>query len=331
MRTRFRSRMVVVAKVLALAALFVGTPCAYAGQQISPAGSSKEPDSYRVSVDVNLVLLHATVLDPKGRFVPDLCEQDFEVYEDGVLQRIQLLRREDIPVTVGLVVDHSRSMRPRLAEVAAAARSFVQSSNPEDEMFVVNFNEKVSRGLPAGIQFSNSSAELEQAIGEAAADGMTALYDAIAKSLEQLQDSNREKKVLIVISDGDDTASVQSRDQVMKMAERSGTIIYTVGLFDPDDPDANPGVLRRLARATGGEAYFPGQLNEVVSVCERIARDIRNQYILGYVSTNPARDGSYRSIRVLVRAPDRGKLTVRTRSGYTAGDEPRPGKGDDAK
>jgi VWFA-related protein len=232
-------------------------------------------------VDVSLVVLHATVSDRHDRFVSDLHEQDFEVYEDGVPQRIQLFRHEDIPVTVGLVVDHSGSMRPKLAEVTAAARTFVQSSNREDEMFVVNFNENVTLDLPDAIRFTNSSDELERAIWKAPATGMTALYDAIAKALEQLQAGSRDKKVLIVVSDGGDNASTHSLVQVMNLAEQSSAIIYTIGIFDEEDPDQNPRVLNRLAQATGGEAFFPDQLSESVAICERIARDIRNQYTIG--------------------------------------------------
>ena len=130
--------------------------------------------------------------------------------------------------------------------------------------------------------------------------------------------------MLIVVSDGGDNASQRSLDQVMKLAEQSSAVIYTVGLFDEDDPDRNPGVLKRLARATGGEAFLPGQLNEVVAICERIARDIRHQYTIGYVPGNPARDGSYRAIRVVARTKGQDRLSVRTRTGYIAGGEPQP-------
>ena len=179
-----------------------------------------------------LVVLHATVTDRQGSLVSNLGEQDFQVYENGVPQRIQLFKNEDIPVAVGLVVDHSTSMRPKLAEVTAAARAFVQSSNREDQIFVVNFNEVASLGLPACIRFTDSSAELEHAISAEPARGQTALYDAIAKALEQLETASRDKKVLIVVSDGGDNASKRRLDQVMKLAEQSSAVIYTVGVFD---------------------------------------------------------------------------------------------------
>jgi VWFA-related protein len=278
-------------------------------QQAVPAS-----DDYRLSVNVDLVVLQATVLGKKGGFASDLREQDFEVYEDGVRQSIRLFRHEDVPVTVGLVVDHSSSMRPKLAEVIAAARTFVKSSSPLDEMFVVNFNEKVTFGLSGAFRLSDSPDELARAISSTRADGMTALYDAVLTGLARLQTGTREKKALIVVSDGGDNASTHNQAQVLRAAEQSNVVVYTIGIFDPEDPDRNPDVLRRLSRATGGEAFFPEQLNEVVAICAGIARDIRHQYTLGYVSSNAAKPGAYRAIRVTAR-----KLAVRTRSGYIAG------------
>ncbi|HUI59262.1 MAG TPA: VWA domain-containing protein, partial [Steroidobacteraceae bacterium] len=167
----------------------------------------QETPPYQISVNVDLVVLHATVRDRKGGFASDLREGDFGVYEDGVRQSIRLFRHEDLPVTVGLVVDHSGSMHRKLADVIAAARTFVRSSNPEDEMFVVNFNEHVTLGLPVAIRFTNRIDELEAAVLRAPAMGQTALYDAVVESLERLRSGGRDKKVLIVISDGGDNAS----------------------------------------------------------------------------------------------------------------------------
>ena len=309
-------------KAIALPVLLLFILVGYAGRQAPPTGQDHDSGSFRISVDVALVVLHATVSDRRGGFVSDLGEQDFVVYEDGVPQHIRLFRNEDTPVTVGLVVDHSTTMRPKLEEVLTAARTFVRSSNREDEMFVVNFNEHVSLGLPGTLRFTNSTAILEYAITTAPTEGQTALYDAIAKALEELQAGSLDKKALIVISDGGDNASARSLAQVMKLAGQSNAVIYTVGVYDEADPDRNLGMLRRLAQATGGEAYFPDQLSELVAICERIARDIRHQYTIGYVPTNLARDGAYRTIRVNARAKGRDRLSVRTRTGYIAGGEP---------
>jgi Ca-activated chloride channel family protein len=209
---------------------------------------------YWISVNVDLVLLHATVRDLKGRLVPDLREPDFQVYEDGVRQSIRLFRHEDIPVTVGLVVDHSGSMRRKLADAIAAAGTFVRSSNPEDRMFIVNFNEKVTLGLRGPIRFSHRVDVLESPILRA-------------------------------------PASARNLSSVPKMAEQSSALVNTIGIFDEDDPDRNPDVLSHLSRATGGEACFPGQTHEVVEICERIARDIRGQYTIGYISGNVVKPG----------------------------------------
>jgi Ca-activated chloride channel homolog len=285
----------------------------------APTAAQLPPGPYQVSVHVDLVLLNAAVQDRKGASVSDLRQEDFEVYEDGVRQTIRLFRHEDIPVTVGLVVDHSGSMRSKMTEVIAAARTFVQSSSPEDEMFVINFNENVVLGLPAGISFTNRPDELAHAISDAPATGQTALYDAIVLAQLRLQAGRREKRVLLVISDGGDNASVHSQAEVLKLAGLSNTLVYTIGIFDAEDADRNPEVLKRLAHATGGEAYFPRQYSEVAAICERIARDIRHQYTLGYVSADVLRPGAWRTIHVVARPGATPKLTVRTRSGYVSG------------
>jgi len=286
------------------------------------SAEAQVPEPFQISVNVNLVVLNPTVRDPKGGFISDLREGDFQVYEDGVRQSIKLFRHEDIPVTVGLVVDHSGSMKPKLNDVITAARTFVQSSRPDDRIFVVNFNEKVTLGLPDAVRIGDSLDVLARAISDTPATGKTALYDAALRAFSQLGAGGREapeKKVLIVISDGGDNASAHTLAQVLKTAEQSSALVYTIGIFDEDDADKNPDVLSRLARATGGDAFFPGKNSEVVSICESIARDIRNQYTIGYVSSNASKPGAYRSIRMTAAAPGHGKLLVRTRSGYIAG------------
>ena len=305
-------RMLGRTAILIMAAVF----CALS--QTALPGNGENP-GYRLSVDVNLVVLHATVLDRQRRFAGGLRQENFEVYEDGMLQQIRVFQHEDVPVTVGLVVDHSGSMRRKLREVTAAARSFVQFSNSEDQMFVVNFNETVAMGLPKTTRFSNDSAALGDAIWSAPAFGETALYDALVNALARLREGRLDKKVLLVISDGGDNASSHRLAQVTDIAGRSSAIIYTIGFFDENDPDRNPRVLRRLAEATGGEAFFPSQLGEVSGICERIAREIRNQYTIGYVPAATARPGAYRTIRVAAHAAGRGRVSVRTRTGYIAG------------
>lgn len=323
--TEWRGHRDGAANTLASALLLMAGLASDAPSQISPpAGQHQEP--FRISVNVDLVVLHATVRDRDGRLVSDLRERHFEVYEDGVRQAIRMFRHEDVPITAGLVVDHSGSMGPKLHHVVAAARAFVLSSNREDEMFVVNFNENVSLGLPDVIPFTNQPELLDLAISRTPADGQTALYDAIAVALERLQAGSRDKKVLIVISDGGDNASARKLAEVLPIARQSSALVYTLGIFDEEDPDRNPGVLRRLARATGGAAYFPGPGKALSAVCEQIARDIRNQYTIGYVSTNAARNGAYRAVRVTASAEGAGRLVVQTRAGYIAGGDARAGR-----
>lgn len=290
------------------------------GSAVSGKSQAREaPDrqaGFRVSVDVNLVVLNASVRDKNGRPVDDLGEQNFEVYEDGIRQSIRLFRHEDLPVTVGLIVDHSGSMRPKMPDVIAAARAFVEASSSQDEMFVINFSDSVTPGLPDGIRFSYRPDQLARAVSTAPAAGMTALYDAVIEAQKRLQAGSRDKKVLIVISDGGDNASTHRLDDALQGAAGSNALIYTIGIFDQTDPDKNVPVLKRLAQISGGEAFFPGELNELIAICERIAHDIRHQYSLGYISNSPSKPGVYHSLRVVARGTDRRKLVVRARSGY---------------
>jgi len=271
-----------------------------------------------------MVVLHASVRNRKGILVSGLDKDKFQVYEDGVPQQIEYFSHEDVPVTVGLVVDDSGSMRPKRPEVIAAALAFARSSNPEDQMFAVSFNEKVSFGLPEDQPFTDKGVQLEAALSRSAAAGMTALYDAVAAALEHLKKGNRDKKVLLVVSDGGDNASQHTLAQVMAMAGQPDAIIYTIGLFDRQDPDRNPRVLKQFAKATGGEAFLPESLADVTPICERIAHDIRNQYTIVYAPTNGKQDGTYRVIQVKAGAKDRGRLLVRTRAGYYAPLKPPP-------
>jgi VWFA-related protein len=280
--------------------------------------SSQSPDEFTISATVERVILPVSVLDRKGRFVPELKQNDFRVYENGRPREIKFFSDIDLPVTVGLVVDNSGSMRSKRPETNLAALDFVRLSNPEDEIFVVNFNEEVSLGLPDGIAFSSDPHQLGQALAVRRPEGMTALYDAIMTGLERLQKGTRHKKALIVISDGGDNASNLRFQDVLRQAQRSNATIYTIGIFDPDDPDRNPGLLKRLARATGGEAFLPERASKIFDATRQIATDLRNQYTIGYAPGDRRHDGSYRRIQVVVNVPALGKLTVRTRPGYLA-------------
>ena len=269
-------------------------------------------------MNVNLVVLHATVLDRKSGFVSGLQKEDFHVYEDGAPQLIRVFDHEDVPVAVGLAVDNSGSMGRKRKDVTSAALAFVRSSNPRDEMFVVNFNERVSFGLPYTQLFSASAVELEGALNDVPASGRTALYDAIEAGLNHLKKATLHKKVLIAVSDGGDNASHHKLGEVLDDAGRSDAIIYTVGLFDEAEEDRNPAVLSKIARATGGETFLPLETSQVVPICEQIAADIRNQYTIGYIPSNQKLDGTHRTIKVTATGRHGEKLLVRTRAGYIA-------------
>ena len=289
--------------------------------QCLPGQSGSAPADSTISVDVNLVVLHATVLDRKGGFVSGLRKEDFHVYEDGGPQVVRVFDHEDVPVAVGLVVDNSGSMGRKRNDVTAAALAFVRSRNTHDQMFVVNFNERVSFGLPETQLFSASGAELEGALNGNPATGSTALYDAIEAGLNHLKKATLDKKVLIAISDGGDNASHDKLSQVLEDAGRSDVIVYTVGLFDEAEEGRNPAVLKRIARATGGEAFLLQETSKVVPICEQIAEDIRNQYTIGYIPSNQKLDNSQRTIKVTATGRHGEKLLVRTRAGYLASPE----------
>ena len=292
------------------------TPLA-SGAQGSPPPQSGSGGEYTLKLNADMVILSATVVDRHNALVSGLGKDDFQVYEDGVLQQIEHFSHEDIPVTAGILVDNSGSMGPKRDDVIAAALAFAGSSNPQDQMFVVNFNDRVSFGLPADTPFTDRREELQLALSGIRAIGQTALYDGIAAALDRLKQGNRDKKVLILISDGGDNASKHTLAQVVDMAKQSTAIIYAIGIFDEQDGDQNPAVLRRFAKETGGEAFFPESSREIASICEGIARDIRNQYTLTYVPTIASQDGRYRAIEVKASAPGRGRLSVRTRAGYS--------------
>jgi VWFA-related protein len=265
--------------------------------------------------DVRLVLLDVSVKDRDGGWVSGLSKDDFRVDENGTPQNITVFANNDIPVTVGILADNSRSMRPKRPDVVAAATVFIEESNPHDEIFVLNFNETVQRGLPKEVLFSDDMGQLRAAISSGVAEGRTALNDAIVAGLEQLQLGRRDKKTLVVLSDGGDNASRHSRAETLDQVERSLATIYTIGLFDFDDLDKDPGILRRLSKISGGQAYLPNGAKELTETCRGIAKDIRTRYTVGY-SPAAANGGALRRIRVRVSAPGRPGLMTRTRLSY---------------
>jgi len=274
-------------------------------------------DQTKIVVSSSLVLLPVNVTDSRGVFVSGLKREDFHVFEEGQPQDLTVFDERDTPVTVGLVVDHSRSMGAKLAGVIEAVNSFAHSSNPQDRMFVVDFNDDVSIELMRGKAFSNDPMELEEALKAVSARGRTALYDAVSEGLRHLQFSRLEKKALIVISDGGDNASHLKYSQVLAQARQSQAVIYSIALLGSDNEEENPNLLKRLCKDTGGIAYFPAKGESVATVSASIARDLREQYMLGYPPQNVNRMDAFRKIEVKVIAPGQGRLRVRTRPGYS--------------
>jgi Ca-activated chloride channel family protein len=278
----------------------------------------------KIAVTADLVLLPVKVTDAHGKFVSGLKLENFHVFEDGQLQKLTVFEERDTPVTVGLVVDHSRSMGPKLPDVATAVSSFANSSNPQDEMFVVDFNDDVSIELMKGKAFSNDPKELGEALTAISARGRTALYDAVSEGLHHLQFGHLEKKALIIISDGGDNASHLKYSQVLAQARQTQALIYSIALVGSDDGEENPDLLRRLCKDSGGIAYFPRAGQSTASVSAEIARDLREQYTLGYAPQNVRGAGAFRKIEVKVTAPGHGRLRVRTRQGYSLAAEKQP-------
>jgi Ca-activated chloride channel family protein len=268
--------------------------------------------------DVDEVLLHATVVDDKQHIVTSLDKTAFTVFEDGKPQNIVSFRHEDIPVSIGIVIDNSGSMREKRAKVNQAALNLVRSSNPQDEVFVVNFNDEYYLDQ----DFTNDLLKLKEALEKIDAKGGTALYEAVVASADHLKrNAKLEKKVILVVTDGEDNASRETLEQAVKqLQQENGPTVYAIGILgDEEHPKRAKRALEIITQRTGGVAFFPKTLDEVDAISRTIAHDIRNQYTIGYKPTNPRTSGGFRQIRVDARAKGHNKLIVRTKSGYYAG------------
>jgi len=268
-----------------------------------------------IRTNVNLVQLNATVTDSRGHSVSGLGKDAFQLFVDNAPQTITVFQGEDAPVTAGIVIDNSASMGPKREETIAAALAFARASNPKDQIFVVHFSDHPRLGLPEGMRFTGDISELERAVAAFDLGGTTALYDALVMAESQFQWAGYSRKVLLTITDGGDNSSRASLTDALNGAVKGGIVVYPVGIFDENDRDWNPKVLSRIAEETGGQAFFPDQLPEVTKICVGIAREIRNQYTLGFPG---AEDGQYHSIRVTANDPKYGPLEVHTRTGYFA-------------
>jgi len=290
------------------------------GQQTKPPAPQRQDEIPTFSSTTRVVVLPTTVVDKTGHLVTDLNKQQFTVYENNVVQPITKFKREDVPVSLGLIIDNSGSMRDKRAKVEAAAVALAKASNPEDESFVVNFNDEPYLDLPHGKEFTSDIKELEEALTRIDSRGGTAMRDAIRVSIDHVKEKgHKDKKVLVVVTDGNDNSSIITLEKLIKDSQQSGVLIYSVGLLSEEErreAQRAERALKDLATATGGEAFFPRDLGEVERIAVKVAHDIRNQYTIQYSPTNMAMDGTYRVIKVAVNAS--GKPTARTRSGYYA-------------
>jgi VWFA-related protein len=291
----------------------------------TPSAGSPEISNQGVAIfssDARYVPLNVTVTDKNGRLVTNLTESSFQVLENGVPQPIRVFRHEDVPVSMGLVIDNSGSMRLTRAGVEAATLALVKDSNPEDESFVVNFNDEPYLDQ----DFTSDIALLQKGLSRIDAKGGTAMRDAIRVSIDHLHDkAKHDKKVIVVITDGNDNASMVTLDSLTKLAEQDGTLIYAIGLLnDQDRSEANKAkkALKILVDATGGQVFFPKDVSDVEPIAHEVAHDIRNQYSIWYAPLNDKLDNTYRKIEVKVKGP--GDPEARTRSGYWASDSRRP-------
>jgi VWFA-related protein len=294
------------------------SPQSNAPASTQPPKASEDNGVFVFRKDVDEVVLHATVVDDKQHIVTNLDKSSFTVLEDGKPQSIVSFRHEDIPVDMGIVIDNSGSMREKRAKVNQAALNLVRSSNQQDEVFVVNFNDEYYLDQ----DFTADLLKLKDALEKIDAKGGTALYEAVVASADHLKrNGKRDKKVLFVVTDGEDNASRENLEQAVKqLQEENGPAVYAIGILgDEEHPKRAKRALEVMAQRTGGLAFFPKTLDEVDEISRNVARDIRNQYTIGYKPTNPKGSGGFRAIRVEARAKGHGKLNVRTKSGYYAG------------
>jgi len=287
-------------------------------QQQPPSGQ-EDTGGFVFHTRVDEVLLHATVVDDKQRMVTNLDKGAFTVLEDGKPQNIVSFRHEDIPVAMGIVIDNSGSMREKRDRVNKAAINLVKASNPQDEVFIVNFNDEYYLDQ----DFTSDLSKMREALEKVDTRGGTALYDAVVASADHLRKNGKlEKKVLLVVTDGEDNESQESLEQaIRRLQEENGPTVYTLGLLGEEKQRRARKALQFMAEKTGGIAFFPKTLDQVDEISRQVAHDIRNQYTIGYKPTNPKSSGGYRAIKVDAKAKGYGKLTVRTKSGYYAGQE----------
>jgi Ca-activated chloride channel homolog len=301
------------------------SPDAADNEPISPGhpnggqSAEREHGVFTLRRNVDEVVLNCTVIDSDGHLVQDLAQDDFHVFEDNVPQSIVSFQHSDIPVSMGIIIDNSGSMRDKREAVNQAALDLVRASNPSDEAFIVNFSDEAFLDQ----DFTSDINKLREGLSHIESRGGTALYDAVVASADQLsQGARRPKQVLLIITDGEDNASTLDLEQtIRRIQDLQGPVVYSIGLLFGDDAHGAEGrrakrALQLLSDETGGIAFFPHSLQDVDAIAAEVARDIRNQYTIGYHSTKPMSQGGYRVVHVDAKSHNHGKLMVRTKAGY---------------
>jgi VWFA-related protein len=275
------------------------------------------------TADTKLVILPVSVSDKNGKLVTDLQQKSFKVFENGVEQPIKLFKHEDVPISLGIIVDNSGSMKEKRQSVEIASMDLVKASNPHDEVFIVNFNDEAY----LDVEFTNDIKTMEAGIARIDARGGTAMREAISMSIDYLKEKGKNhKKVLLIVTDGNDNASTISLERLVDRARQSEVLIYSIGLLDEEErreAKAAKRALNALTHESGGLSFYPKGTAEVDAIALQVAHEIRNQYTIAYSPLMQAMDGSFRQIKVTVNGP--GHPQVRTRTGYYATPET-PGK-----
>lgn len=285
-------------------------------------GAALGQDEFTFRADTSLVVLHASVVDKNGKLVTNLPDAAFKVFENGVEQKLKVFRREDVPVSIGIIIDNSGSMRDKRKKVETASMDLVKASNPQDEVFIVNFNDTAYLDTT----LTSDMKKLEEGLARIDSRGGTAMRDAIDEAIDYVKkEGKKDKKVLLVVTDGNDNTSTVALEKLVDKLHQNdtGVLIYAVGLLNEEDPrEAKKAkhALNLLTTASGGLAYYPKDLADVDRICLQVAEEVRNQYILAYSPSNSALDGTFRQIKVTVKGP--GNPTVRTKQGYYATPQP---------
>jgi Ca-activated chloride channel family protein len=317
MRLRSKQALVLPIAILTGAALMLA-PFVVFGQNNKPVIKAEVPETGEpiFSADSRLVPLNVTVTDKAGRLVTNLPQSAFQVYENNVVQEIKIFKREDVPVSMGLIIDNSGSMRDKRQGVESAALALVRDSNPQDEAFIVNFNDEPYLDT----DFTSDIKEMERGLTKIDSRGGTAMRDAIRVSIDHLKSkARRDKKVILVVTDGNDNASAVSLEALVRQAQQDDVLIYAIGLLTEEEKKEARKAKRALdllVESTGGQPFYPKDVSEVEKIAHEVAHDIRNQYTVAYTPSNQALDGSFRQVKVVVKGP--GNPVARTRLGYYA-------------